>query len=99
MARAANAARAAPARNGRVPRKGYRFRTLLSNLYMRRFILGWKKLGYAQHFYAEIVNYADDFCVLGKASVVEMLAAVKWIMDSLKLPINEQKTPVLAVLG
>ena len=68
---------------------------LLSNLYMRRFILGWKKLGYAQHFYAEIVNYADDFCVLGKASVVEMLAAVKWIMDSLKLPINEQKTPCL----
>ena len=39
---------------------------LLSNIYMRRFILGWKVLGYARRFGAEIVNYADDFCVLGK---------------------------------
>ena len=34
---------------------------LLSNIYMRRFILGWKQLGYARRFGAEIVNYADDF--------------------------------------
>ena len=40
---------------------------LLSNIYMRRFILGWKALGHARRFGAEIVNYADDFCVLGKA--------------------------------
>ena len=33
---------------------------LVSNLYMRRFILGWKTLGYARRFRAEIVNYADD---------------------------------------
>ncbi len=33
---------------------------LLSNIYMRRFILGWKVLGYARRFKAEIVNYADD---------------------------------------
>ena len=31
---------------------------LLSNIYMRRFILGWKVLGYARRFGAEIVNYA-----------------------------------------
>ena len=31
---------------------------LLSNVYMRRFVLGWKTLGYAQHFCAEIVNFA-----------------------------------------
>ena len=37
---------------------------------MRRFILGWKVLGYAQRFSAEIVNYADDFCVLGKATAI-----------------------------
>ena len=30
---------------------------LLSNIYMRRFILGWKVLGYARRFGAEIVNY------------------------------------------
>ena len=68
---------------------------LLSNLYMRRFILGWKVLGYAQRFCAEIVNYADDFCVLGKATAMEMLEAVKRIMEELKLPVNERKTRCL----
>ena len=72
---------------------------LLSNLYMRRFILGWKALGYARRFCAEIVNYADDFCVLGKAPAAEMLAAVKRLMGNLKLPVNEQKNPMLAVPG
>jgi hypothetical protein len=32
---------------------------LLSNLYMRRFILGWKKAGLEQRLGARIVNYAD----------------------------------------
>ena len=68
---------------------------LLSNLYMRRFILGWKVLGYARRFRAEIVNYADDFCVLGKASAAEMLTAVKRIMEVLKLAVNERKTQCL----
>ena len=40
---------------------------LASNLYMRRLILGWKVLGHARRLRAEIVNYADDLCVLGKA--------------------------------
>ena len=33
---------------------------LLSNLYMRRFILGWKVLGHDKRFHVKIVNYADD---------------------------------------
>lgn len=33
---------------------------LLSNLYMRRFVLGWKVLGYEKRYSAKIVNYADD---------------------------------------
>src|ERR1700689_2463828 len=33
---------------------------LLSNLYMRRFVLGWKKLGHEKRPAAYIVNYADD---------------------------------------
>jgi RNA-directed DNA polymerase len=33
---------------------------LLSDLYMRRFVLGWKKLGHEQRLKAYIVNYADD---------------------------------------
>ncbi|HWC19240.1 MAG TPA: reverse transcriptase domain-containing protein, partial [Terriglobales bacterium] len=32
---------------------------LLSNLYMRRFVLGWKKLGHERRWKAYIVNYAD----------------------------------------
>ena len=68
---------------------------LLSNLYMRRFILGWKTLGYARRFRAEIVNYADDLCVLGKAPAAETLTAVRRLMDGLKLPVNERKTRCL----
>jgi retron-type reverse transcriptase len=33
---------------------------LLSNLYMRRFVLGWKKRGLQTHLKARIVHYADD---------------------------------------
>ncbi len=35
---------------------------LLSNLYMRRFLLGWKTLGLEDRLQARIVNFADD-CV------------------------------------
>ena len=65
---------------------------LFSNIYMRRFILGWKVLGYARRFKAEIVNYADDFAVLGKMPAAEMLTAVEALMKRLKLPINAEKT-------
>ncbi len=68
---------------------------LLSNIYMRRFILSWKALGHARRFGAEIVNYADDFCVLGKAPAAEMLAAVNRLMERLKLPVNARKTRCL----
>jgi RNA-directed DNA polymerase len=39
---------------------------LLSNLYMRRFILGWKKAGLEQRLGARIVNYADDLVICCK---------------------------------
>ena len=68
---------------------------LASNLYMRRFILGWKVRGHARHLRSEIVNYADDLCVLGKAPAVEMRAAVERLMAGLKLPVNERKTRCL----
>jgi RNA-directed DNA polymerase len=37
---------------------------LLANLYMRRFLLGWKQQGWEQKLRAHIVNYADDFVIL-----------------------------------
>ena len=43
---------------------------LLANLYMRRFVLGWKMLGLEQRLASRIVTYADDLVILcrrGKA--------------------------------
>lgn len=70
---------------------------LLSNVYMRRFIAGWKKLGYARWFGAEIVNYADDFMICGQAPAAAMLAAVEWFMEQLRLPLNATKTRCVRV--
>ena len=36
---------------------------LLANLYMRRFVLGWKRMGFERRLQAYIVNYADDFVI------------------------------------
>ncbi len=49
-------------------------------------------LGYARRFKAEIVNYADDLAVLGRAPAAEMLTAVEGLMRRLKLPMNAEKT-------
>ena len=38
--------------------------TLAGNLYMRRFVLGWKKLGLEQRLGSRIVTYADDLVIL-----------------------------------
>ena len=53
---------------------------------------GWKVLGYARRFGAEIVNYADDFAVLGKTPAAEMRSAVEGLMKRLQLPVNAEKT-------
>ena len=65
---------------------------VLSNIYMRRFIMGWKVLGHAQRFKAEVVNYADDLLVLGKTPAAEMLTVLQALMAGLKLTINAEKT-------
>jgi group II intron reverse transcriptase/maturase len=66
---------------------------LLSNLYMRRFILGWKQAGLEQRLGARIVNYADDlvFCCKGNAAQ-RALNAMRHMMTRLKLTVNEEKT-------
>ena len=70
---------------------------LLSNLYMRRFVLGWHRLGCARRFGAHIVNYADDLVVCCKGSAEEALQAMRQIMARLKLTVNEEKTHVCRV--
>lgn len=65
---------------------------LLSNLYMRRFVLGWKVLGHEQRLDAHIVNYADDFVICCRGTAEEAMTAMRRIMEKLKLTVNEQKT-------
>ena len=84
-------------KDGKGTPQGAPISPLLSNIYMRRFLLGWKKHGFDRRFDSEIVNYADDFVVLGKASPEAMLEAVERIMRVLKLPVNEEKTRCLRV--
>ena len=67
---------------------------LFSNVYMRRFILGWKVMGYARRFEAEIVNYADDFAAYHppRACSGDTQVAVQNLLQCLKLPKNTEKT-------
>ena len=65
---------------------------LLSNVYMRRFILGWKTLGYERRFRAHIVNYADDYVICCKGSAQPVMEAMRAMMNQLKLTVNEDKT-------
>lgn len=65
---------------------------MLSNLYMRRFIEGWRRLGFEQKWSAHIVNYADDFVICCKRGAQDAMAAMRRIMERLKLTVNEEKT-------
>src|ERR1700680_2335373 len=62
---------------------------LLANIYMRRFVLGWKKLRLEQRLGSRIVTYADDLVILcknGKAD--EALQQLREIMSKLKLTVK-----------
>lgn len=65
---------------------------LLANLYMRRFVLGWKTLGHEQRLDAHIVNYADDFVILTRGHADEAMTTMRDMMAKLKLTVNEKKT-------
>lgn len=85
--------------SGRGTPQGAPVSPLLANLYMRRFVLGWKVLGHARRLRAEIVNYADDFVICCRGSADEALAAVRQMMGRLQLTVNESKTRVCRVPG
>jgi group II intron reverse transcriptase/maturase len=77
---------------GRGTPQGAPISPLFSNLYMRRFVVGWQKLGHKQAFQAEIVNYADDFVICCRGNADEALLAMREMMTRLKLTVNEVKT-------
>ena len=71
---------------------------LLANLYMRRFVLGWKKLGLEQSLGTRLVTYADDLVILcRRGNAEEALHHLREIMGKLKLTVNEEKTRICKV--
>jgi RNA-directed DNA polymerase len=77
---------------GRGTPQGAPISPLLSNLYMRRFVMGWKKLGWEEELQARVVAYADDFVILCRGDATEARKKMQAIMTTLKLTVNEQKT-------
>ena len=77
---------------GRGVPQGAPISPLLSNLYMRRFVLGWKVLGHERRLDAHIVNYADDFVICCRGTAAEASGAMRGMMARLKLTVNEDKT-------
>lgn len=65
---------------------------LLSNLYMRRFLLGWKQLGHQQRLNGYVVNYADDFAICCRGTASQSMEVMRGMMDRLGLTVNEDKT-------
>ena len=71
---------------------------LLANLYMRRFVLGWKKLGLEQSLGTRLVTCADDLVILCRRGSAETaLHYLREIMGKLKLTVNEEKTRICKV--
>ena len=71
---------------------------LLANIYMRRFVLGWKMFGLERTLGTRLVTYADDLVILcrrGKGE--EALQRLREIMGKLRLTVNEEKTRVCKV--
>jgi RNA-directed DNA polymerase len=77
---------------GRGTPQGAPISPLLSNLYMRRFVLGWKALGHEQRLDAHIVNYADDFVICCRGTAREADRIMRDLMKRLKLTVNATKT-------
>lgn len=79
--------------NGRGTPQGAPISPLLSNLYMRRFVLGWKRHQGIGH----IVAYADDFVILCRNRAEQAREQMEELMERLKLKVNAQKTRIARV--
>src|SRR6202161_2249226 len=77
---------------GRGSPQGAPLSPLLANLYMRRFILGWKTLGHERRLDACIVNYADDFVICCRGTADEAMATMRGMMSKIRLTVNEKET-------
>ena len=82
---------------GRGSPQGSPLSPLLANIYMRRFIVGWKVLGHEQRLDAHIVNYADDFVICCRGTADEAMRVMRSMMSKLRLTVNETKTRLCRV--
>jgi len=87
--------RTTPARDtGRGVPQGAPISPLLANLYMRRFVLGWKKRGLETRLGAKIVAYADDLVICCRDNAEEAMSEMRRLMMQLELTVNEAKTHI-----
>jgi RNA-directed DNA polymerase len=82
---------------GRGTPQGAPLSPLLANLYMRRFLLGWKVQGHQRRLDAHIVNYADDFVICCRGTAEEAMTVMRAMMAKLQLTVNETKTRLCRV--
>ena len=82
---------------GRGSPQGSPLSPLLANIYMRRFIPGWKTLGHESRLDAHIVNYADDFVICCRGTADEAMQVMRSMMTKLRLTVNETKTRLCRV--
>ena len=82
---------------GRGSPQGSPLSPLLANVYMRRFIVGWKSLGHERRLDAHIVNYADDFVICCRGTADEAMVTMRGMMSKLRLTVNETKTRLCRV--
>ena len=84
--------------SGRGIPQGSPISPLLANLYMRRFVLGWKRLGLEESLGSRIVTYADDLVILcTRGNAEQALVRMRELMGRLKLTVNEEKTRICTV--
>jgi group II intron reverse transcriptase/maturase len=68
---------------------------LLSNIYMRRFILAWKSVGFEREYGAKIVNYADDLVICCRRNGEKAMYNMRRLMETIGLTVNEEKTKLV----
>jgi len=84
--------------SGRGIPQGAPISPLLANLYMRRFVLEWKRRGLEDRLGSRIVTYADDLVILCRGGrAAEALQQLRAIMARLRLTVNEEKTRICKV--
>ena len=66
---------------------------LLALLYMRRFLLAWRR--WEEQLQAYVCSYADDLVILCRGTAEQALTVMRDLMRRIKLELNEEKTRIV----